>query len=145
MINYNMAAGDFYINNKDAYTTWGISMDTSSLSALMTPAPMKEFIENKSRLEHGKRVITSDPKIDERNISLTFNLTAKSEEQFFSRYNSFCEELATGVLYLRSKYQPNVVYKTIYLSCNQFTQFMRGIAKFSLRLVEPNPTDRSIT
>ena len=120
-------------------------MDTSSLSALMTPAPMKEFIENKSRLEHGKRVITSDPKIDERNISLTFNLTAKSEEQFFSRYNSFCEELATGVLYLRSKYQPNVVYKTIYLSCNQFTQFMRGIAKFSLRLVEPNPTDRSIT
>ena len=140
-----MATGDFYINNKDAYTTWGISMDTSSLSALMTPAPMKEFIENKSRLEHGKRVITSDPKIDERNISLTFNLTATSEEQFFSRYNSFCEELATGVLHIRSKYQPNVVYKTIYLSCNQFTQFMRGIAKFSLRLVEPNPTDRSIT
>ena len=140
-----MATGDFYINNKDAYTTWGISMDTSSLSALMTPAPMKEFIENKSRLEHGKRVITSDPKIDERNISLTFTLTATSEEQFFSRYNSFCEELATGVLHIRSKYQPNVVYKTIYLSCNQFTQFMRGIAKFSLRLVEPNPTDRSIT
>jgi hypothetical protein len=48
--------GEFYINDKDAYTTWGISMDTSSLSALMTPPPMKEFIENKSRLENGKRV-----------------------------------------------------------------------------------------
>ncbi|MFK1938452.1 hypothetical protein ACIXFQ_18870 [Bacteroides fragilis] len=78
-----MAAGEFYINNKDTYTTWGISMDTSSLSSLMTPPPMKDFIENKSRLEHGKRVITSNPKIDERNITLTFNLTAKNEEQFF--------------------------------------------------------------
>ena len=120
-------------------------MDTSSLSALMTPPPMKEFIENKSRLEHGKRIITSNPKIDERNITLTFNLTAKNEEQFFSRYNSFCEELAIGVLNIKSKYQPDVVYKTIYLSCNQFTQFMRGIAKFSLKLIEPNPKDRSIT
>ena len=135
--------GEFYINDKDAYTTWGISMDTSSLSALMTPPPMKEFIENKSRLENGKRVITSDSKIDERNITLTFNLTAKSEDQFFVRYNSFCEELATGVLHIRSKYQPNVVHKTIYLSCNQFTQFMRGIASFSLKLVEPNPADRT--
>ena len=111
--------GEFYINDKDAYTTWGISMDTSSLSALMTPPPMKEFIENKSRLENGKRVITSDSKIDERNITLTFNLTAKSEDLFFVRYNSFCEELATGVLHIRSKYQPNVVYKTIYLSCTK--------------------------
>lgn len=74
--------GEFYINDKDAYTTWGISMDTSSLSALMTPPPMKEFIENKSRLENGKRVITSNPRVDERNITLTFNLTAKSEDQF---------------------------------------------------------------
>lgn len=139
-----MAAGDFYINGKDTYTTWGISMDTSSLSSLMTPPPMKEFIENKSRLEHGKRVVTSNPKVDERSLTLTFNLTAKSEEQFFARYNAFCEELATGVLHIKSKYQPNVVYKTIYISCNQFTQFMRGIAKFSLRLVEPNPKDRSV-
>lgn len=136
---------ELIINGKDAYTTWGISMDTSSLSALMTPPPMKGFIENKSRLEHGKRVITSNPRIDERNITLTFNLTAKNEEQFFSRYNSFCEELAIGVLNIKSKYQPDVVYKTIYLSCNQFTQFMRGIAKFSLKLIEPNPKDRSIT
>lgn len=74
--------GEFYINDKDAYTTWGISMDTSSLSALMTPPPMKEFIENKSRLENGKRVITSDSKIDERNITLTFNLTAKAKISF---------------------------------------------------------------
>lgn len=135
--------GQLFINNKDAYTTWGISMDTSSLSALMTPAPNKEFIENSSRLEHGKRVITSSPKVDARDITLTINLTAKNEQQFFDRYLSFCSELETGVLNIKTSFQPNVVYRMIYLSCSQFTQFMRGIASFSLKLNEPNPKNRN--
>lgn len=135
--------GQLFINNKDAYTTWGISMDTSSLSALMTPAPNKEFIENSSRLEHGKRVITSSPKVDARDITLTINLTAKNEQQFFDRYLSFCSELGTGVLNIKTSFQPNVVYRMIYLSCSQFTQFMRGIASFSLKLNEPNPKNRN--
>lgn len=134
---------ELYINNKDAYANWGISMTTSSISALMSPPPNKSFIENKSRLEHGKRVVTTNPKIDERNLSLDLQLTAKDEEEFFSRYESFCQELSTGVLNIRTKYQPSVVYKTNYLSCGNFTQFMRGIAKFTLKLCEPNPTDRS--
>ena len=136
--------GELFINNKDAYTTWGISMESTSLSALMTPAPMKDFIENSSRLEHGKRVITSNPKINERNITLEIHLTAKNKESFFERYLSFCEELATGVLNIKTKYQPDIVYKTIYLSCNQFSQFMQGIGKFALKLCEPNPNDRNI-
>ena len=119
-------------------------MESTSLSALMTPAPMKEFVENSSRLEHGKRVITSDPKVDERNITLEIHLTARDKDSFFSKYLSFCDELSTGVLNIRTKYQPNVVYKTVYLSCSQFSQFMQGIAKFSLRLCEPNPKDRSL-
>lgn len=84
-----MASGEFYINGKDCYTTWGISMDTSSLSSLMTPPPLKEFIENKSRLEHGKRVLSSNPKIDERNITLTFNLTAKRKKNSFQDTTAF--------------------------------------------------------
>lgn len=136
--------GELFINGKDAYTEWGISMDLSSLSALMTPAPNKELVENKSRLEHGKRVVTSNSKKDERDLTLTINLTARNETQFFERYASFCEELGTGVLNIRTKYQPSVVYKTIYLSCNQFTQFVRQIASFSLKLNEPNPNDRSM-
>ena len=48
------------INGKDAYTTWGISMDNNALSELMTPSSNKTFIENESRLEHGKRVVRQD-------------------------------------------------------------------------------------
>lgn len=139
-----MPAEELYINTKDAYTTWGISMDDTALSALMTPSPIKELVENKSRLEDGKRVITDDVRVDERSLTLQFNLTAKTEEEFFARYLAFCAELEKGTLNIRTRYQPTVVYKTIYQSCSQFSQFMRGIAKFSLRLVEPNPKDRSL-
>lgn len=135
--------GELFINGKDAYKEWGISMDDTSLSSLMTPAPNKELIENKSRLDHGKRVITSNSKMDERNITLQFNLVAPTSDVFFSRYQSFCEELAAGVLNIKTKYQPNVVYKTIYQSCSQFSQFMQGIGKFTLKLNEYNPSDRT--
>lgn len=132
------------INGKDAYTTWGISMNETSLSDLMAPPANKAFIENDSRLQHGKRVIVADPKMDERNLTLQINLTASGEEQFFERYHNFCKELATGALCIKTKYQPDIVYKMIYLSCSQFSQFMRGIGKFSLKLNEPNPNDRTV-
>lgn len=134
---------ELYINGKDAYVAWGISMDNTSLSELMTPPANKAFIENESRLQHGKRVVAANPKLDQRNLTLQINLTAATEPQFFARYNEFCKELATGVLHIRTRYQPGVVYKTIYLSCSQFSQFMRGIGKFSLKLNEPNPDDRT--
>lgn len=136
--------GELFINGKDAYTTWGISMDDTSLSALMTPAPNKELIENKSRLENGKRITSSNPKQDERTLTLQINLTASDVDMFFTRYNRFCQELATGILDIRTKYQPSVVYRTLYQSCSQFSQFMQGIGKFVLKLNEPNPINRNL-
>lgn len=136
--------GELFINEKDAYTTWGISMDNTSLSALMTPAPIKELIESNSRLQNGKQVTLANIRVADRSLTLQINLTANSEDEFFSRYSSFCEELETGVLNIRTKYQPNVVYRTIYVSCSQFSQFMRGIGKFSIKLNEPNPKDRNL-
>lgn len=136
--------GELFINGKDAYTTWGLSMDETSLSALMTPSPNKELIENKSRLEHGKRVIISNPKKDERNLTLQINITAPDKDTFFTRYDSFCDELDIGVLDIRTKYRPSVVYRTTYQSCQQFSEFMQGIGKFVLKLNEPNPKNRNL-
>ncbi|WP_298072229.1 hypothetical protein [uncultured Bacteroides sp.] len=134
--------GELYINGKDAYDTWGISMADTSLSALMTPAPNKEYIENKSRLEHGKRVITENVKVDERSLSLEIHLTATHKDQFFERYLSFCEELKKGALEIKTSYQKDVIYRMIYKSCSQFSQFMQGIGKFTLKLEEFNPENR---
>lgn len=138
-----MPHGQLKINGFDAYDYWGISLTTSSMSALMTPAPQKAFISNKSRNSSGKRSVQENPQPDERQITLTLQLTAPTETEFFRRYESFCEQLATGVLNIETIYQPDIVYKMEYESCTQFTQFVRQMASFSLRLTEPDPTDRT--
>lgn len=137
-----MLKGQLKINGKDAYTTWGISMDDTSLSALMTPPPVKAYIENNDRTEHGKTIITTSVYVDSRDLNLQLNLTAKNEQDFFNRYASFCDELAKGMLDIESSFQAGVVYHCIYISCSQFSQFMRGIGKFSLKLTELNPNRR---
>lgn len=143
-----MPQGQLTINGKDAYTEWGLSMDSSALSALMTPAPIKSLIENDSRLEHGKKMITTNGgtgcvRLASRDITLIFNITAKSDAEFLSRYSSFCEELACGTLDIGTSFQPGVVYRCVYQSCQQFSEFVLGIGKFTLRLTEPDPTDRT--
>lgn len=141
-----MLKGQLYINGKDAYLTWGIFLDETALSALMTPAPNKEFISNKYRSKDGKSVIKHNPRLDEREITLPFNMTAKDSDTFLMNYARFCEEvLAKGELVISTRFQPNVWYRCIYLSCTQFSQCIREMAKFSLKLNEPDPSDRGET
>lgn len=71
--------GELYINGKDAYETWGMSLSDTSLSALLTPPPNKDYIESKSRLKHGKSVILDNVKVDERDVTLQVHFTAKNE------------------------------------------------------------------
>lgn len=138
--------GDVTINNADAFERYGINLEDGALSALMTPPPMKEFIESRSRLKHGKTVIAKVPKYDDREITLPFHLLAKNKEDFFTKYNLFCEEvLAKGKFELKTRFQPDVVYRLVYLSCTQFSQFIRKMAVFSLKVSEPDPTDRAIS
>lgn len=141
-----MLKGQLMINGEDAYLTWGIFMDDTALSTLMTPAPCKEFISNKYRSKDGKRVIKHNPRLDEREITIGFNMTAKDEKTFLTNYAKFCEDvLAKGELVIHTSFQPDVWYRCIYLSCTQFSQYIRQLAKFSLKLNEPDPSDRGET
>ena len=141
-----MTKGQLYINGEDAYLTWGIFLDETALSTLMTPAPNKEFMSNKYRSKDGKTVIKHNPRLDEREITLPFNMTAKDSDTFMTNYARFCEDvLAKGKLVIRTQFQPNVWYRCIYLSCTQFSQFIQEMAKFSLKLNEPDPSDRGET
>lgn len=140
-----MPKGELYINGKDAYTEWGVSMTTTSMSTLLAPAPNKEPIENKSRAQHGKKIVPTPARKDERDLNLILNMTARDDEEFFARYYSFCKELDGGIIEIRTKHQPNVCYRTIYRSCQQYTQFIRRIATIGLKLNEPDPTNRDIS
>ncbi len=146
-----------FINGHDAYAEWGVSLTDGGLSALMTPAGNKEYISSKSRLEHGKRVITDNARVDEREVLLPVHITAPTREAFFQRYAAFCAVLEAGSLEIYTRYQatvtgsganevvsPTVVYRLKYLSCQQFREYGQRVAKFILRVSEPNPNDRSV-
>ncbi len=136
--------GELYINGQDAWTTWGIMMDDTSLSALMTPPAIKDFPKNSSRLESGSRYITNNPKFKERDVTLSLQFYAETRAQFLTNYNAFCDNvLATGKISIFTKYQSGVTYFFIYNSCTQYRQFMFKIAKFSLRLTEYDPSNRT--
>lgn len=138
-----MLKGQLYINGKDAYTAYGIIMSETALSTLMTPAPSKDYINNSSRLVDGKRVFKGNVKMDEREMTLSFNMIAKDKDTFLTNYAKFCEEvLAKGEIVIHTSFLPNVWYRCIYISCSQFSQFMRKIASFSLKLNEPDPSNR---
>ena len=77
-----------------------------------------------------------------RTVNVILQFSARSEEEFWARYSSFCEELKTGFLTIETKYQPGVVYRMEYNSCTQFMEYGRGMAKFNLKLTENDPSDR---
>lgn len=135
--------GNCMINGKDAKLEWGLSLSDGGLSALMTPPPNKAYVSNKSRLEHGARTISDNAKMDERSITIPFHIIAKSKAEFYAKYESFCEELAKGTLDIEIVYQPNKVYHLLYNSCSQFGEYSQEMAKFSLKVTEPNPSNRT--
>ena len=148
---YSYSNGVFTQNNSgqwvDAYKEWGLSFSETSLSALMTPAPNKSNVENKSRLLNGKQVSTnmSLRKKDERDINIEMHITAANKTAFMQRYDRVCSYLFDyGRMEVINGYIPTKVYRLDYLNCSQFKQFMQQIAKFTLRVNEPDPTNRSI-
>ena len=154
-----MAKGELYIKTSattaiqgnrdgwvDAYDTWGVSFTDASLSALMTPAPAKAPVENKSRLQHGKSVITNETysKKDERDVTLEMHLTAPDKTTFWQRYDGFCSQvLDRQFIHIKSGYRTDRVFHMTYESCTQFTEFIQQMAKFTLRLNEPDPSNRT--
>ena len=137
--------GELFINGYDAQEEWGVIFGAESFTTLLTPPPVKAYIENKSALSHGKQVLSGEdnpPKLDERDIQLTFYLRAKNLTQFLTRYANFVKVLQEGQVDIRTKYQPKVTYHCNYISCAQFTQFNGRLAKFVLKLNEPNPNSR---
>lgn len=136
--------GDLFINNKDAWTTWGIRMGDGFLDAIDGFNEIKEYIENESRLEHGKRVITENVKIASRQITLQFTIESNSESDYRSKKKAFQTELEKGAINIKVPALGSEVYKLIYLgkSISYGLSHDRCFGKVSSKFEEPNPTDR---
>lgn len=137
--------GDLTINNKDAWTTWGVRMGDGFLDTIDGFNEMKDYIENESRLEHGKRVITDNAKVDSREITLQFTIEGSSESDYRTKKKAFQTELEKGTVNIKIPSLGSEVYKLVYLgkSISYGLSLDRCFGRVSSKFCEPNPTDRS--
>ena len=127
-----------YINGRNAFKDLGISFPPESINAIESPYSMKPFIENESRDEHGSRIIAHNPRVSKRELTIEMHLSAKDEVDFGTKYERLMLMFEIGNFSITYK---DVEYKFIFQSCSQFSR-VGNIAKFVLKLVEPNPKDR---
>lgn len=137
--------GDLIINGKDAFSTWGVRMGDGFLDAIDGFNQMKDYIENESRLEHGKRIITDNARVDSREITLQFTIEGDSESDYRTKKKAFQTELEKGAVSIKVPVLGSEVYKLVYLgkSVSYGLSLDRRFGKVSSKFEEPNPADRS--
>lgn len=137
--------GDLYINGKDAWTTWGVNMGEGFLDAIDSFAPMKEYIENDSALEHGKRVLVLEPKVASRDLTLHFTIMGSSESDFRAKRKAFEAELQKGEVSVRVPVLGSDIYHLLYSgkSVGYAMNIARTFCSMSAKFEEPNPMDRT--
>ena len=135
---------DLIINRKDALETWGVRMGDGFLDAIDGFNEMKDYIENESRLEHGKRMITDNAKVASREITLQFTIEGSSEGDYRSKKKAFQTELKKGAVNIKVPALGDEVYKLVYLgkSISYGLSSDRCFCKISSKFCEPNPIDR---
>lgn len=135
---------ELIINGKDAFLVWGVRMGDKFLDVLGASVPMKELIENKSRLEHGKRVITTNPRLDSREITLAFTIEGETPSDYADKKRRFYEELYKVKMTIQVPENGDEVYHLNYLgkSVNYGQSLDRTFGKLSAKFEEINPTIR---
>ena len=120
-------------------------MGEGFLDVLGASSPMKEFIENKSRLKHGKRVIINNPKVDEREITLSFAIEGSSRSDYQSKKKAFFDELYKGKVDIQVPANSSEIYHLIYLgkSITYAQSLDLTFGKISAKFNEPNPANRT--
>lgn len=143
---------EMYINGQDAYTTYGIRMGDGFLDALCAPVPVKAYVENVSRLKHGKDVVLRDKegnslaRVDSRELTLTFVLMGDSLANFEAKRRAFYSLLYNGEVNIQIPADSSGdVYHLVYKgkSASYSHNINRTACKIAIKLEEPNPMNRA--
>lgn len=136
--------GDLFINGKDAFDKWGVNMGDNFLNVLLTPPPVKEYIENKSRTEDGKKVLFDNKKNDERDMTLTFTIQGDNQSDYLSKYKAFMAEMYSGMVSIKVPVLGSDVYHVYYKNAASYAMSLdRTFSKISMKVCEPNPAERT--
>lgn len=135
--------GDLYINGKDAFETWGVNMNEGFLNSLLTPPPVKDYIENKSRLENGKRVILDNKKDDERDVTLVFTIKGSNQSDYISKFKAFMAEMSAGLVAINVPIIGSEKFRVYYKNSVSFAISLdRTFSKIAMKVCEPDPSNR---
>ena len=136
--------GELLINGKDAWTEWGVNMGDGFIDALDAPLEMKEYVENESRLEHGKRVLATNAKVASRDVTLGFTITGASASDYRTKSKAFFAELQKGAFTVKVPALGDEVYHFVYTgkSVSYGLSLGRNFSHISMKATEPNPMDR---
>lgn len=136
--------GELYINGKDAWTEWGVNMGEGFIDAIDAFVPMKDYIENDSRLEHGKRVLISNPRVASRELTLRFTIKGSDEADYRAKRKAFEAELQKVTVDIKVPVLGEETYHLIYLgkSVSYALNLSRTFSTMSSKFEEPNPTNR---
>lgn len=140
--------GELFINGKDAWNEWGVTMGNNFFDAIDAPAPKKEYIKNDSRMEDGVRYADFVPKTASRQFSLHFTIKGVSEADYRKKKNAFIAELEMGTVEMTIPcLDANVVYRLKYLGSGISYGLSRDrkFGTFASKFEEPNPKDRAIS
>lgn len=146
-------SGLLFINEVDVYASYGAFLVEDSASEhrnyeeLLRPSERKPLVEVSFLDKDGAKLPDEIPTaLAPREVVLRFAIEADSSADFLQRYTSFISLLTRGDkgwLHIRLA-DIGRTYKMYYLSCSEWRQMTtlssgKVIAKFSVRLREPNP------
>ena len=134
--------GDLYINGNDAWGTYRVAMGEGFIQTLLTPAGIKDFIENESRMENWKRVVFNNSKVASRDLTLTFNIHGDTQEEYMLNYKAFVAVLQQGKVVLRVP-DLDMTFTLVHKRSSSFALDRNRLnSRLSVKFEEPDPTSR---
>lgn len=110
---------------------------------LQDPPQMKELIKNENRLRNGAQYFITQSAFlcKERNIELPFLMLTATSDILQSHLKGIQTYLSKELIYFRVP-RLNTVYKLVYTGMTDLKKYLHNSATFTLRFLEPDPTDR---
>lgn len=125
-------------------TLRGVKIGKGFKDSLLSPRQIKPYITNESRLEHGVRVLDTPIRYAQRNLTLEFQITGRTEVEFKMNKENFFSMIYSGKVKLAVPEITTDVFHLLYTGAS--STYSSGLSNLACRVklgfTEPNPGNR---
>jgi len=122
-------------------SAYGAMLLKGSYEALLTPAPMKEWVSYDSRIVNGTTIYSASARTASRSVTLQVLIVGDDEEDYLAKYSEFMTLLASGIVAL-SVTQLKTTYYLAYNECTTYGDYGEKVGKLAIKFTEPDSTNR---